>query len=89
MASGVIKMNSTPVGLTLLCTVYTITFLKLWSYVHVNYWCRLVRSKSQHRRRAFSVAHPCTSPGASPTYYHWKPVITQSKFIVDYVSRSS
>lgn len=58
ISSWTLKDKFGLVGLTLLCTVYTITFLKLWSYVHVNYWCRLVRSKSQHRRRAFSVAHP-------------------------------
>lgn len=79
-------MIRTLVGLTLLCTVYTITFLKLWSYIHVNYWCRLVQSKSQHRRRAFSVAHPCTTAVTLPTYYHGKPVIIQNKFlIVEYI----
>ncbi|EFX90273.1 hypothetical protein DAPPUDRAFT_300124 [Daphnia pulex] len=59
ISSWTLKNKFGLVGLTLLCTVYTITFLKLWSYIHVNYWCRLVRSKSQqHRRRAFSVAQP-------------------------------
>lgn len=48
------------VGLTVVCTVYTITFLKLWSYIHVNFWCRRDgrSSKSQRRRRALSVTHP-------------------------------
>ena len=25
----------------LICFAYVVMFLKLWSYVHVNYWCRL------------------------------------------------
>ena len=24
----------------LICAIYTLIFLKLWSYVQVNYWCR-------------------------------------------------
>lgn len=46
-----------------MCTVYTITFLKLWSYIHVNFWCRRDgrNAKSQRRRRALSVSHPSNS----------------------------
>ena len=38
--------------------VYTVTFLKLWSYIHVNYWCRKdrnLKASKNLRRRAFSV----------------------------------
>ncbi|KAK2724944.1 diacylglycerol O-acyltransferase 1-like [Artemia franciscana] len=46
------------IGATMSCFVYTITFLKLWSYMHVNYWCRLSRSgksTAKHARtRSFS-----------------------------------
>lgn len=47
----------------MVCTVYTITFLKLWSYAHVNFWCRRAggQTKIRQRRRAFSVTQPCTS----------------------------
>ena len=44
-------------GFTIVCTLYTITFLKLWSYVQVNHWCRLERDKSiskKQRGRSFS-----------------------------------
>ena len=32
----------------LICAVYTLIFLKLWSYVQVNYWCRTSRRTSIH-----------------------------------------
>lgn len=28
------------IGITTVCTLYLIIFLKLWSYVQTNYWCR-------------------------------------------------
>ncbi|KPJ15100.1 Diacylglycerol O-acyltransferase 1 [Papilio machaon] len=28
------------VGITTVCMIYLILFLKLWSYCHTNYWCR-------------------------------------------------
>ncbi len=48
----------TLMGSSVSCTLYTITFLKLWSYAHVNYWCRSVQDRSTlqcNRRRALSV----------------------------------
>jgi len=48
------------VGAVIMCAVYVITFLKLWSYVQVNYWCRLHKelSAKAFRRRASSVLIP-------------------------------
>jgi len=44
------------VGATTVCSLYSILFLKLWSYVQVNLWCRhaLHTSKSQLRRQSLS-----------------------------------
>ncbi|CAG0883091.1 unnamed protein product [Darwinula stevensoni] len=46
-------------GATAVCTVYCILFLKLWSFVHVNSWCRAAERKgSRHRhkrRRSLSI----------------------------------
>ncbi|XP_069191146.1 diacylglycerol O-acyltransferase 1 isoform X2 [Procambarus clarkii] len=43
-------------GRTVICVIYTILFLKLWSYAQVNHWCRSERSwrKKLARRRSFS-----------------------------------
>jgi len=48
------------VGAVIVCAVYIVTFLKLWSYVQVNYWCRLHKENSAKslRRRASSVLVP-------------------------------
>lgn len=48
------------VGAVIVCAVYIITFLKLWSYVQVNYWCRLHKEQSARslRRRASCVLVP-------------------------------
>jgi diacylglycerol O-acyltransferase 1 len=29
-----------PANATIITSMYSILFLKMWSYVHVNYWCR-------------------------------------------------
>ncbi|XP_066980807.1 diacylglycerol O-acyltransferase 1 isoform X1 [Macrobrachium rosenbergii] len=44
-------------GRTIICIVYTVLFLKLWSYVQVNHWCRSNRSfkKKFVRTRSFSL----------------------------------
>ncbi|XP_042231643.1 diacylglycerol O-acyltransferase 1-like isoform X2 [Homarus americanus] len=43
-------------GRTVICVVYTVMFLKLWSYAQVNHWCRSEKSwrKKLSRRRSFS-----------------------------------
>ncbi|XP_071527892.1 diacylglycerol O-acyltransferase 1 isoform X2 [Panulirus ornatus] len=43
-------------GRTVICVVYTVMFLKLWSYAQVNHWCRSERSwrKKLSRRRSFT-----------------------------------
>ncbi|XP_047485771.1 diacylglycerol O-acyltransferase 1-like isoform X1 [Penaeus chinensis] len=43
-------------GRTIICAVYTVLFLKLWSYAQVNHWCRSERTwkKKFSRRRSFS-----------------------------------
>ncbi|XP_026468476.1 diacylglycerol O-acyltransferase 1 [Ctenocephalides felis] len=57
-----IKGNSFSLfGGTTVCFVYAILFLKLWSYVHVNLWCRknLKRprqEKNRQRRQSLSVS---------------------------------
>ncbi|XP_076055832.1 diacylglycerol O-acyltransferase isoform X2 [Oratosquilla oratoria] len=46
-------------GRTLICFVYTVMFLKLWSYAQVNYWCRSDRSwrkKGPKRSHSFRKA---------------------------------
>jgi len=45
------------VGATSVCMTYSILFLKLWSYIQVNLWCRnrrLSMSKSHLRRQSLS-----------------------------------
>lgn len=29
-----------PVNGTIICSLYSIAFLKMWSYIQVNQWCR-------------------------------------------------
>lgn len=48
-------------GSTLVCFLYCIVFIKLWSYVQVNMWCRTQQrqqkvSISGKRRESFSIA---------------------------------
>ena len=43
---------------SLACAIYAILFLKLWSYVQVNYWCRMAyftRGKAMARTRQTSL----------------------------------
>ncbi|XP_068621140.1 diacylglycerol O-acyltransferase 1 isoform X2 [Battus philenor] len=48
------------VGITTVCMIYLILFLKLWSYCHTNYWCRnSLRSKSsKNKLRRQSLSAP-------------------------------
>lgn len=42
------------------CMLYAILFLKLWSYVQVNMWCRLSvkgRNGTQNRMRRISLSY--------------------------------
>ncbi|KAL2713320.1 diacylglycerol O-acyltransferase 1 isoform X1 [Vespula squamosa] len=47
------------VGAMYVCTLYAILFLKLWSYIQVNMWCRISRGKtsSQGRMRRQSLSY--------------------------------
>uniref|UniRef100_A0A2M4A5P5 O-acyltransferase n=1 Tax=Anopheles triannulatus TaxID=58253 RepID=A0A2M4A5P5_9DIPT len=38
------------VGAMTVCFIYCILFLKLWSYVQVNLWCRVQQKQSRHNR---------------------------------------
>ncbi|KAL0274082.1 UNVERIFIED_CONTAM: hypothetical protein PYX00_006598 [Menopon gallinae] len=42
-------------GATAVCFTYCILFLKLWSYVQVNMWCRRNKDKSPIRRQSVSL----------------------------------
>lgn len=48
------------VGAVVVCGTYIVTFLKLWSYVQVNYWCREDKELNSRnlRRRSSSVYAP-------------------------------
>ncbi|CAH2066773.1 unnamed protein product, partial [Iphiclides podalirius] len=48
------------VGITTVCMIYLILFLKLWSYCHTNYWCRTsFKAKlSNNKLRRQSVSAP-------------------------------
>lgn len=43
---------------TILCAMYTVISLKLWSYIQVNYWCR-----TSHRTKRFRAG--VTGPGGN------------------------
>jgi len=49
------------VGAMYVCTLYAILFLKLWSYIQVNMWCRLSSQKKtmQGRMRRLSYNLQC------------------------------
>jgi hypothetical protein len=53
-------MFSIAVGATVVCFTYSILFLKLWSYVQVNLWCRnkcrFARSSASKRLRRQSIS---------------------------------
>ncbi|XP_056630075.1 diacylglycerol O-acyltransferase 1 [Diorhabda carinulata] len=51
-----VKDGFSLVGASTVTTLYSILFLKLWSYVQVNMWCRLARlnNKSSLRRQSMS-----------------------------------
>ncbi|XP_066143790.1 diacylglycerol O-acyltransferase 1 [Euwallacea fornicatus] len=47
------------VGASTVCTFYSILFLKMWSYIQVNMWCRMDRQKSAKstlRRQSVSLS---------------------------------
>ncbi|KAL1513370.1 hypothetical protein ABEB36_002789 [Hypothenemus hampei] len=47
-------------GASTVCTVYSVLFLKLWSYIQVNMWCRTARQKSNRgtiRRQSVSLSN--------------------------------
>lgn len=48
------------VGALAVCATYIVTFLKLWSYVQVNHWCRIDKERNSRdlRRRSSSVLAP-------------------------------
>lgn len=53
------------IGASSVCFLYSILFLKMWSYVQVNYWCRsrLVQNSKGHMRRQ-SMSYTKMSNGA-------------------------
>ncbi|XP_021917601.1 diacylglycerol O-acyltransferase 1 [Zootermopsis nevadensis] len=56
------------IGATSVCMIYSILFLKLWSYIQVNLWCRNRRlsvSKSHLRRQSLSFHHKNASDDAA------------------------
>lgn len=49
------------VGASTVCILYSILFMKIWSYVQVNMWCRYQQkengnSKSRIRSQSISIA---------------------------------
>lgn len=54
-----VKDGFSLVGASTVCTVYSVLFLKLWSYVQVNMWCRSARqnnNKGSLRRQSVSLS---------------------------------
>lgn len=51
---GIWPQHFSLLGRTVICVVYTVLFLKLWSYAHVNHWCRSSQSNALARRRSFT-----------------------------------
>lgn len=49
------------VGATSVCFIYSVLFLKLWSYIQVNMWCRTKsrenKSKNRMRRQSLSYSN--------------------------------
>ncbi|CAH0747822.1 unnamed protein product [Bemisia tabaci] len=59
------------VGASVVCFAYSVIFLKLWSYVHVNSWCREdyqlnTVNKTNVRRQSLSVNKYALSNGKKP-----------------------
>ncbi|XP_050308933.1 diacylglycerol O-acyltransferase 1 [Anthonomus grandis grandis] len=55
-----VKDGFSLIGASNVCTIYTVIFLKLWSYVQVNMWCRNSRqknSKGSLRRQSVSLSN--------------------------------
>ncbi|XP_019754624.1 diacylglycerol O-acyltransferase 1 [Dendroctonus ponderosae] len=55
-----VKEGFSLVGASTVCTMYSILFLKMWSYVQVNMWCRMSRQKtgkSSLRRQSVSLSN--------------------------------
>ena len=52
---------------SLSCGIYAVVFLKLWSYVQVNHWCRTAtlnrpKTLAKQRHQSFSMADLNTAP---------------------------
>ncbi|CAH1982800.1 unnamed protein product [Acanthoscelides obtectus] len=45
------------IGASCVCTIYSILFLKLWSYIQVNMWCRTARQNAKSGMRRQSLSH--------------------------------
>ncbi|XP_068084665.1 diacylglycerol O-acyltransferase 1 isoform X2 [Anabrus simplex] len=57
------------IGATTVCMIYSVLFLKLWSYIQVNMWCRLARNHSSSnghiRRQSLSFSNLSSHNDAS------------------------
>lgn len=65
----VIYLNSSTfslVGAEYVCFLYSILFLKLWSYIQVNIWCRAARISSTKSLRRQSISLSKLSNGCVP-----------------------
>ncbi|CAG2061298.1 unnamed protein product, partial [Timema podura] len=63
------------IGASTVCTMYSLLFFKLWSYVQVNLWCRIKRNNSSnktHLRRQSLSYHNFSE--YLPLFYIWKKV---------------
>ncbi|KAG5867241.1 hypothetical protein JTB14_015125 [Gonioctena quinquepunctata] len=52
-----VKDGFSLVGASCVTTLYSVLFLKLWSYVQVNLWCRTNRQNSKLRRQSLSYSN--------------------------------
>ncbi|KAF7275235.1 hypothetical protein GWI33_012059 [Rhynchophorus ferrugineus] len=55
-----VKDGFSLVGASTICTLYSVLFLKVWSYIQVNMWCRGARhnsNKSSMRRQSVSLSN--------------------------------
>lgn len=69
-----------PVGATTVCSLYSILFLKLWSYVQVNLWCRHKlhsSGKPQLRRQSLSAKSNLSEYFTNSLFYKMENVVCQ------------
>ncbi|XP_019874244.1 diacylglycerol O-acyltransferase 1 [Aethina tumida] len=52
-----VKDGFSLVGASLVTTLYSVLFLKLWSYVQVNLWCRKARQQQKNNLRRSSLSY--------------------------------